>query len=596
MRILLSLIIAGLMLAGSGIPVSAQDDSVTYVGSAWVGGHYTNFSGYPYKVAQYQLITDQPIPELRLDLKAWKGDKLFLFDGHYFDRYNGRADLKGNWSDRLAVSAHYRSLVHNRGRDLLENLSAREYVGGGLVPDASTADPTDSIEAGGGKMITHELDDDPVEYRNKRYEASSDLSLLITRTGNLRLIAAHRSIIERGYEQKIAVMHCFSCHVVSKTAPIDRQTHQIQAGLEGEAKAFDFGYLFGYRTFKSDAAAPELFYDTAMHPVNGGARPEFNSREIYNGEMLMYGEYPDIEKMSHKVRMKGDVGSGRLASSFVYSTTENTQHNYAGTNLKTESYGGNINYTVPLSPRARLIAKASARRVKNTDPFIDLPTWRDYPGSAGPQTDFDFTRYSGLDRKAADGSVEVISRLNRKTIMSVATGVGYVSRLDYPDRDAEYATTTVFGEIGMKYRDGLKYGFRGKYRYEKTDDPFISGRGLFEQRGREELEQPYPGFPFIFYFQREDLRYQDITTVPTDRHELNMTATYRAGSNIHVDAGFKTTYDKNGELDSIDVDRFMWQPNLSVTVVPNPKWTFSGGGSYSYFRSRGPITVALFDG
>jgi hypothetical protein len=594
-RIFVLCVIVGLLLSGRAVPVSADDD-VTYKTALWLGGHHTNFTGYPYGVSEYNLITDEPIPEFMLDFERQAPGQRTTVKGYFFDKYNANLKATSTFGDRLSAAVRYRSLLHNVGRDLLANLSAREYLGGGMIDDPTSDDPADSIEAGGGKMLTHELADDPVEYREKRHEISSDVNLLLTRTGNLRLIAAHKSIIERGHEQQVSVMHCFSCHVTSKTAEIDKQTHQINAGLEGEVSAFYDGYRYGYRTFSSNAEPQEIAYDDAKHPVHGGAAAEFGSRQIYDGETITYGLYPDIEKMSHKVRLTGDIPGGRLASAFTYSTVENSRENYAGVPLKAESYGGHVNYATSLSARTRLIAKAAGRRVKNNDPFIDLPTWRDYEGAAGPTEIFDSTRFSSLDRREIEASAKVVARLTRKLRMSAATGIENISRYDYPDSGADYATTKLFGEVGMKYREGLSYSLRGNYRYEHTTDPFVSGRGLFELRGREALQLPYPGFRFAFYYQREDLRYQDITTIPTDRHELELMSTYHPDNNVNIAFGFKTSYDKNGELDSLDVEHFMFQPNLNVSITPHPQWTLAGGSTYGYYRSRGPVTVALFDG
>jgi hypothetical protein len=169
-------------------------------------------------------------------------------------------------------------------------------------------------------------------------------------------------------------------------------------------------------------------------------------------------------------------------------------------------------------------------------------------------------------------------------------------RNDYPEFEADEATKKMIGQLKINYREGLKYSIRGKYRFEKTSDPFTSGRGLFEARGREALQRDYPGFAFIFYYQREDLRYQDITTVPTDHHEFDVNATIKSSPKANLALGFKTVIEKNNDLDSLDVERFSMQPNLNVNLIPNTEWIMSAGYSYDYHKSRGPVTLALFDG
>ncbi len=595
MRIVVNLMIAGLLLVMAAQPVMAQETAAEYSHSLWIGGHYTDFKDYAKKVGEYRLVTDDPWPEFKILFNAIKGNRTFTFDGYFFDKYNAAAAVEGAVGDRFSGSVGYRSMVHNKGQDLLENLAAQEYKGGPLAPDTSTADPGDTIELGAGKYLTHDITDPGANYREKRHEINSDFSLLLSHKSNLRLVAAHRTIIEKGSEQKLSAMHCFSCHVTSETAKIDRQTHQLQAGLEGEVSKYDFGYMFGYRTFESNSPDNQIFFDTAMHPVFGTARTEFGSREIYQGEVINYGILPETEKMSHKVKFKGDLGKGRFAAAFTYSTVENKKENFAGVTLKSEAYGGSLNYAMSLSKRARLIAKIAGNRIKNDNPFVDLPNFR-VDTSEDHRTDFDFVRYSSLDRKEVDASAEVVARLNRKTTLSVLAGYDYTMRYDYPELEDEYTTKKMIGQIKMKYREGMRFTLRGKYRFEKTSDPFTSGRGLFEARGREELQIPHPGFRFVFYYERENLRYQDITTVPTDRHEFELKSTLRPTSKVNVMLGFKTVYDKNGDLDSLDVKNLSFQPNLNVTLTPNEKWSMVTGYTFNYNKSRGPVTIALFDG
>jgi len=554
----------------------AEEGSDRY--SLWLGAHYTDFGDYGKKVGEYRVLQEHLFPEFKFDYMGIGGGDVFRLNADYFDYENFLGRARAIISDQFRGEVRYRSTTEQGQQDLLRNMTVRESVGGNP----------------GGKMITHELMDAGVDYSTYRREVTSEMDLLVAHKNDVRLLAAHRFILEKGNDQKVANTHCFSCHLTSHEADVEKRTHQIEAGLEAEVSSYDVGYQFGYRKFESNAPAAFNYYDNARHPVNGGAQEEFGSRLIYEDATLPFGVYPETEKMSHKVRFKGDLASGRFAGAAYYRKVENSQANYAGTNLEIEAYGGSLNYTTPLSRRSRIIAKASGGRIKNDDPFIDVPLWRE--GRPGPQTDFDYYRYSSLDRKTINASVEVIGKLGRSLTAGVLGGYDYVLRYDYPELGSEYATKTYIGQLKLNYRNGLRYSLRGKYRFEKTSDPFTSGRGLFERRGREELQRDYPGFPFFFYFQREDLRYQSITTAPTDRHEIDVMATYRPTSKINITFGLKAGFDKNNDLDSLDVEHTSLQPNMNITATPNPKWTFSGGYTYGFNKSRGPVAVALFDG
>ncbi|RKX24022.1 MAG: hypothetical protein DRP45_09135 [Candidatus Zixiibacteriota bacterium] len=297
--------------------------------------------------------------------------------------------------------------------------------------------------------------------------------------------------------------------------------------------------------------------------------------------------------MSHKARVKGKAGKGQFASSFAFSKATNKLND-----LSAKSWAGVFNYAVPLSPKSRLVAKVSATGVTANDPFVDIKSHRE--GRSGVVTDFDFTRYSSLDRTTADVSAEFIHRLNQKTTLSFLAGYNRVAREDYPVIGDGITNSTITGQAKIRYRKGMKYSTSFKYRFEKTSDPFVSGRGLFEANGSETLELllDTAGTPsaWLFYFQREGLRYQSITTEPTDYHEVSLSSTFRPSAKTSLNLKVKGVMDKNGDLDSLDVKHSKLNGNLSLTFMPDLKWTLSGGVSYGMEKSRGPVAVALFDG
>lgn len=571
MKLTRTLLVVGLLILLSPLVLSAdENEDAVYNYSFWIGSHYTDFQDYGKKVGEYNLGNNELLPELRLDLSALKGDGHYTLNGHYFDDQNILGTFSATKGDRLAAKLQFRSLIHQKGQDLLDNLQTRELVG---------ANP-------GGKILTHELTDPNADYNANRNEILTKINLLLSKRNNVRLIAAHRSVMEKGEEQKVSSTHCFSCHQTSQAVDVDKRTHQVEGGLEAEAGEFDFGYLFGYRKFNSEASNATIRYDSAANPGNGSAGDEFASRVIYEDTTINYGIYPETEKMSHKVKFNGDVGRGRFASAFTYSKVENKS-----TALASDALAGAVNYAVPLSDKTRLVARLSTAKVTADDPDIDLPIWR----PQGDSVDFSFTpRYSSLDRIDARGTAEIITRLNRKTILAVLAGYNRIERDDYPVPSSGLVTNKYIGQIKARYRHGLKFSGAVKYRFEKTSDPFTSGKGLFEARGREVLELKWNDKSF--YYQREDLRYQDITTLPTDYHKFDIKSTFRPSSKYSFNMGVQATYDKNGDLDSLDVKHLSIQPHLNLTLTPDPRWAVTAGYTYNHYESRGPITVALFDG
>lgn len=578
MKRIFTILSVGLLLVFAASVAATETDGAIDRYSIWMGAHYTDFSDYNKRIGEFKLFSDNVFPEFKLDYYSQRENSIFNVSGYYFDYENAEGRLHTVVGDGFKADVQYRSMTRQFGQDLMQNIEAREWLG--TKP--------------GGKILTHDLADSGADYNTHRQEITSKTEILLSRKNNVRMLVAHRFIREEGTQQSISSTHCFSCHLTSETMPVNKRTNQLSAGIEAEIDKYDVGYTFGYRKFDSHAPQQYAYFDNAEHPVLGTADAEFGSRLIFDGESVPVGVLPETEKISHRVKVKGDLGKGRMAGSFFYNTTENKNDNYLGTKLESQAYGGNLNYAVNLNKRTRLTAKFSGSRVKNDDPAIDLPLFRE--GRSGVQVNFDSTRYSVLDRKTIKGSAEVVNRFNRQTTFAFMAGYDYVLRYNHPEFDADLATKKFFGQFKVKYRQGLKYSVQAKYRFEKTADPFTSGMGLFERRGREELAIDLPGFPFRFYWEREDLRYQDITSLPTDRHEIDLKSTIRVGKNANVMLGFKGSMDKNNDLDSLDVENLSYQPHFNLTLTPGSKVALTAGYSYQFDKSRGPVTVALFDG
>lgn len=567
----------GLLLLMAVTAWGSNTDGITQEGSIWIGGRMIDTADYSKKVGEYRSVEDDIWPEFGLHYKSTTPNSIFFMKGHYFDKEEMFGLVSTKVGDIFTGKFRYNSFVRNTGQDLLENIEAREWL---------TDHP-------GGKMLTHEITDPGADYSYTRKEILSEFSTLLSREKNLRLSIAHRAVLKEGTEQVISNSHCFSCHLVSETAKIEDQTHDFQAALDTKAGGLDIGYKFGYRHYESSAPTPMANYDDAIHPVNGSAGAEFGSRLNFDGTSMPMNAKPRTEKTSHKARIKGKVGKGQFASAVALSKATNKMND-----LSANSWAGVFNYAVPLSPKSRLVAKVSATGVSADDPFVDINSHRE--GRPGVVTDFDFIRYSALDRTTMDISAEYVHRLNPKTTLSILAGYDRVAREDYPVMGDGLTSSTITGQAKLRYRQGMKHTTTFKYRFEKTADPFVSGRGLFEAYGADSI-QPLldeAGNPsnWYFYFQREDLRYQKITTEPTDYHEANLSSTFRPSSKTSLNLKVKAMMDKNGDLDSLDVKHSKLNGNLSFTFMPNMTWTLSGGIGYRTEKSRGPVTVALFDG
>ncbi len=577
MRLSRLLLVSGVMLLlASGIAIGQDDDLPTRTTWLWLGTHYTDFTDYTKKVGEYNLGNTELLPEGKLYSFSRTEHGYFELLGHYYDDQNIFGRLSGAVGDVFSGSIQYRSLIHHKGQDLLANMSAREYF-----PESDSY---------GGKTLTHEILDPDADYNYNRHEVLSKLQVLLSRKNNVRLWAAHRSIVKKGEEQKISSSHCFSCHLTSQTVEVNQSTNSVEAGVQADASDFTFGYSFGYREFVSEAPRATAYFDSARHPAdNSFDHDEFDSRQRYADTTVAIGVYPETRKHAHKLRVNGKLGSGRLNSSLVYNQTKN---DYSG--IEATGIFGAVHYSLPVGRRARLLARLEAKKLEADDPVLDSITYRE--GRGGPASSrpiFGGVRYSSLDRNEVKGTAELISRVGSRWTVSGLVGYHNVDRRDYPVVGDGTTSGTFIGQAKLNYRKGLRYSSRVKYRFEKTSDPYISGRGLFEESVRDSLAR---SFKFIFYHEREDFRYQDITTAPTDLHEITWQSNWRPNLKTSLTLGLKYRYDKNSELDSLDVEHTLLQPHASLTLTPSTRWTMTGGYNYYSYDSRGPVTVALFDG
>ena len=567
---------AVLILPCLSSPVLSQEEPTYSVWSLWLGGHYTGYEDFYKKVAEFDRGEEEAMPEVSLSYSGYKGDQSWDFFGHYYDPKRASLDLSGRSKDIFSGKVSYRSSYRQRATDLLENLMAREAV--------------DQENTPGGKMYTYEHEDPDADFGYTRHELKTDFQVKVPGSANLILKAFHRSIVEKGNDQKIVSMHCSSCHMVSKSVDVDRRTHTISAGAEATAGPVLLSYLGSYRTFKSEASAPVAFYDTAQHPVNGTLIEEFGSRTVFDGEEVAFGEVPETEKMAHTLKVKADMGKkGDILGSFSNSQAKNKS---AG--LKVKSNSGSLKYAVSPTPKTKIIALASLAMIESDKAQIDLPLWRDGMGEGSGQ-DFSWTRYSSLTRTVAKGSAKLIYQPDRKYRVFVSAGYEGTERDDYPYLGAKEKTTKLKASLGGKYRPNSRFWGRIKYSFENIDEPFSPYEQMFERAGTDVLEKLEDN-KWYYYFQRDDLRYGSVTNRPNNLHGVELNLNFKPNRKASLSAGLKASLGTNNDTDSLDFERTQLQPQVSANFAPTPMWNLFGNLTYLYDKSSGLAAVAMMDG
>jgi hypothetical protein len=545
--------------------VFSQDVPTYSKWSLWLGGHYTGLEDYYKKVAEFDRGKEGAMPEASLSYFGYKGDRSLDLFAHFYDPKKMRLDLTGKVKDVFSGKVSYNSFFRQRQTDLLENLTAREAV--------------DQQNTPGAKMFTHEHETPPSEtdYGYTRQELKTDFQVKVPGSAKLVLRAYHRSILEKGEDQKVVSMHCSSCHMVSKSVKVDRQTHTVSAGAEANPGPVFLSYLGSYRTFKSEAPQPEAHYDAAQHPISGDPM-DFPQRVIFQDTVVAFGQIPDNEKMAHTLKAKTQVGKGEILGSFTHTQAKNKT---AG--IEVNGNGGTLKYVLSPSMKTRLIAQASLVRIENDDVEVDLPAWR-----GGDPGQFDYVRYSSLNRTVAKGSANFTYQPDRKYRLSVSAGYEGIQRDDYPYYEAKERTTKIKTSVEGKYRPSSKFWGLFKYSFENTKNPAPYNL-LFERSGKDEQA------PF-YYYEREGLRYGEVTNQPTNQHDADLTLNFRPDLKVNLTLGLKASLQTNDENTNLDYQRTILKPGLSATLSPDPRWELFGNVSYIRDKSNGLITVAMMDG
>ena len=551
------------------------DNDAEYEYTLWLGGHGDNFSDYGKKISEFGTVGDGVDPEGIIGIYGI-GPNFFLdMNGHYINQQTLSGDFRSKYADQFYARVKYLRYRRHLQTDLLKNIDAREKTAAG---------------GPGGKMLSHEDIDPEADYHYDRNLIESEIKALVHEEHEIKFRAAHRFWIDAGNEQQVASMHCFSCHLVSQTVPVERSVNQFDLGIEGRPGPIGLSYNFVYSKFKSDAPPGVIFYDEAKHPVSGGSGAEFDSRVIYADQEIEYNIYPEIQKIGNNVKFFARDPKFSLNGSVGYQQVKNSV-----SDLEYKSYSAALNIGTILRSNMKLVARSSLSRIDANDVFVELPLWRyDYMNDSafsGGGQDFSFMRYSSLNRIKGSGSLEMIMRLKRKTTISLLAGYDGIKREDYPEKDIDDVSNTLIGQAKVGYREGLRYSFSFKYRLEKTDSPFNNYRGLFEAYGRN---MEYAGQPH--YYQREELKYQTVTMLPTIKHEFDFRANARLSNRMNLNAGVKISSDKNDNLDSLDVKHTYFRPSVGISMTPHTKWVIAGGYRYDYMKSVGPVAVAMFDG
>ncbi|RMF59713.1 MAG: hypothetical protein D6748_05800 [Calditrichaeota bacterium] len=567
----------------------SQISNPTTEWSLWMGSHYTGLQDYTLKVAEFDRGVEGFVPELRLDWFRYSKTGNLRFKGYYYDPKRMNFSFAGQYTPWVKASARYQSFYRQNQRDLLANLSAREAT------DRTGAQP-------GGKMLTSEQLNPEMGVGFRRQEIQTNLEIRLPGMENIKIFASHRSIFEKGQEEHIQIMHCATCHLTSRVVDLERNTHAVTGGVEADLGKIQLSYKASYRTFSSNVEPFEAFFDTAQHPVNGTLVEEFSSRNIFSGESVPMNQYPETQKLSHTLKAKGKLGKGSFLAQFVNFSAENTvdlidPNITVSGNLKLKGNYGNLRLNYPLFKKSNFVLRGYYGRFENDPINIDVPPWRE-GRPAGDLDIFDWTRYSNFTRTELKGSGEFIYQPSRKYRLNLLAGIETRERDDYPFEGAKDKTTTLQIKGGIKYRPTEKFTGRLSLLYKNIDNPFAPYKHMFERPGYAGADSLVPenGAPAIYYYQRDALRYGDITSLPAQETGVQLKLSFMPQKTVNFTVGLNASMAANSDEPELDFKKTSLQPLLGLNLIPSDKFAFYSSYSYLLQTQNGIAAVAMMDG
>ena len=581
----LAILLLGLLVGSAG----AQNSTIW---SLWLGTHYTGFNDYYYKVAEFDRGVEGVMPdgmwEFQFNYLRRTATGNWGVQGWFYDPKRMNFTLEGTSLNLFRAKVSYSSFYRQWQRDLMNNLVVRE------AKDREGSAP-------GGKMITHNDNFPDQDYGFQRQQITTDVDFYIPGMKNVKLFVNHRSILEKGTEQHFQTMHCWSCHVESHVVDLDRQTHSVSAGIEAKVANFLLTYQANYRQYQSNVGPIEALYDSAAHPVRGTKWTdpntgqvknyfvEFGSREIFTGESVPIVVPEKLNKLVHKVKVKGNFGRARLLAMYANSTTKNAEQDL---NMTGNQASARLDFLV--AKGNRLVARAGYNRFENDSVFINIPPWRE--GRPGGGQVMAWTRYSNLTRTELLGSLEYIFQPNTKYRLSLLAGYNSRERDDYPYKGAMDKTSKIRVQGSLRYRPGMKFTGNLKLYYDMIDNPFAPYKHMFERSGREANLSPLPDNSFVYYFQRDALRYGDITMLPTNAIGLKLDLSFHPTEALQLTAGLNMNMGTNADESELSFKQTSYQPKFGFNFMLGDKFDFFGSYSYLYRTQNGIAAVAMMDG
>ncbi len=580
-------VIALLVLLAAPLRAPAEESAAAppVSGSVTVGGGVAAVEDSPLRVREYSLDREEFEAGLLAEIWGWSGDAMFDVRADYANEQDFGLDGRIRSGNTVDARFKHRSFHRWLDHDGLSNLTWRERVGADSLGN----------DVPGGKMLTSEDLDPEGVYSFRHSQTEQDVAIAIPGLTGTAISAGWRDQRREGAKQVRGVDHCANCHVRGQRGLVDEQTRELTLGLSTERSRLSAAYEFSARDYDNRAAAATNRFMQARHPANGGSIAEFESRLIYDNDVLAVSQTPDSERRAHAVRLRAELPKGQSArASYRQASVENET-----TELAVDSRAATLSWAAPFGKRTRVTAGVTRRDVEADSYLVDLPNWRE--GRPGGGQDFDWTRESAYDREEWLASANASFRWRP----------GQTFRLDYrlrttdrdhvevdpndPDPDAFDETRTTSHRVRASWLGRIAASARSRVsvEWERVRFPFVAVRGLCEEAQGESLD-PLSGNSFVYYFQRE--RFGTGGALPRDALRANANLSWSLSPRVSLNGWLTLADEKNDEMNVYEFERTVANPGLAVVAFPRDDMSVTGGMAFQRIESSALLCIPVFDG
>jgi hypothetical protein len=596
----------------------AQDADKSFKSDVSVGYHFIGHNDEMTKVGEYESLSSGAHADINFDAKLGE----FLFGGHGFYYDESEKDWSGymDFARIIRADYHYNSFIHRTRHDELFKDEDKTSSGATATNPFGWIWDGGQYELEGAQNAIHTDLDSGKDYQIFRTELHWDARIQIPFFPYVIPEIKIRREARHGWKQHTFMAgKCASCHVIGDSLRVDEETTDVSIGGTLKYGVITASYFHTESHFDNEAR--KNFYD--FDGVAKGNDPTFRSRILYDNSRAPYGEVPDVDKDTDKVKLRVDLPyRTTLYGSFVTSRVENS---YTDNDYDTDTYFSRLT-TLLLNNRLTLTARFRYYDIDNEDVKVDLNEYNVVnipedasvagPGYGGLPVDYwNYERKSALSREVTETGFDFRYRLAKGYTLRGGYTYKRVDRdedefKDYYDsilNDEDYlddeATTYHIFKLALNARPFKTLNGRLAYEYYHADSPFqyhnamcFDGWYNVNGLGADPSIDPALPTPTPYYlFFKSNYRSDDASNVPENHHNVKLSATWTPLSWLSANVVGQYTYEENDDADN-SWENNSYEVGINLWVTPIRNFYVTLGYDYQRYKYEADYCVDLFAG